>query len=110
MNPPPLTTGRCSSGSSPTPASIVLSPNQAPADGLARQGGHGITTGSRQTPLRGAAYPVGVSRTQARGGMRLECRQCVVRDWSPLDREALVRAADNRAIWRNLTHMFPHPY
>jgi ribosomal-protein-alanine N-acetyltransferase len=42
--------------------------------------------------------------------MRLECRQCVVRDWSPADREALVRAADNRAIWRNLTHMFAHPY
>ncbi|HEY5169379.1 MAG TPA: GNAT family N-acetyltransferase [Thermoleophilia bacterium] len=42
--------------------------------------------------------------------MRLECEQCVVRDWSSLDREALVRAADNRAIWRNLTHMFPHPY
>ena len=42
--------------------------------------------------------------------MRLECRQCVVRDWSPVDREALVRNADNRAVWRNLTHSFPHPY
>ena len=42
--------------------------------------------------------------------MRLECAKCVVRDWSPVDREALVRAADSRAIWRNLTHMFPHPY
>lgn len=42
--------------------------------------------------------------------MRLECRQCAVRDWSPGDKEALVRDGDNRAIWRNLTHMFPHPY
>jgi RimJ/RimL family protein N-acetyltransferase len=42
--------------------------------------------------------------------MRLECPQCVIRDWSPSDRDALVRAADNRAIWRNLTHMFPYPY
>jgi RimJ/RimL family protein N-acetyltransferase len=42
--------------------------------------------------------------------MRLECTQCVVRDWSPTDRDALVRAADNRAIWRNMTHRFPHPY
>jgi [ribosomal protein S5]-alanine N-acetyltransferase len=42
--------------------------------------------------------------------MRLECPQCVVRDWSPLDRDALVRAADDRRIWRNLTHAFPHPY
>jgi RimJ/RimL family protein N-acetyltransferase len=42
--------------------------------------------------------------------MRLECERCVVRDWSSADREALVRAADNRAIWRNLTHAFPHPY
>jgi len=33
-----------------------------------------------------------------------------VRDWSPGDKEALVRDGDNRAIWRNLTHMFPHPY
>ena len=41
---------------------------------------------------------------------RLECSQCVIRDWSPDDRVALVRAADNRAIWRNLTHMLPHPY
>ena len=42
--------------------------------------------------------------------MRLGCKQCVVRDWSRADREALVRAADDRAVWRNLTHMFPHPY
>ena len=44
------------------------------------------------------------------GDVRLECPQCVIRDWSPADREALVRHADNRAVWRNLTHKFPHPY
>jgi RimJ/RimL family protein N-acetyltransferase len=33
-----------------------------------------------------------------------------VRDWTPSDRGALVRFADNRSVWRNLTHMFPNPY
>jgi RimJ/RimL family protein N-acetyltransferase len=42
--------------------------------------------------------------------MKLECEQCVVRDWSPADRDALADAADNRAIWRNPTHAFPHPF
>ena len=42
--------------------------------------------------------------------MRLECGPCAVRDWAPSDRSALVRFANNRNIWRNLTDMFPHPY
>lgn len=42
--------------------------------------------------------------------MRLECSQCVVRDWSSTDRGDLARAADDRRIWRNLTHLFPNPY
>jgi RimJ/RimL family protein N-acetyltransferase len=42
--------------------------------------------------------------------MRLDCGPCVVRDWRPSDRAALVRAADNRNVWRNLAHRFPHPY
>ncbi len=42
--------------------------------------------------------------------MRLECPACVVRDWTPSDKDALVRFADNCSIWRNLTHMFPNPY
>lgn len=42
--------------------------------------------------------------------MRLECPQCAVRDWSTADKGELVRAADNRKIWRNMTHLFPHPY
>lgn len=42
--------------------------------------------------------------------MRLECSKCVVRDWSPHDKADLVRHANNRNVWRNLTHTFPHPY
>jgi ribosomal-protein-alanine N-acetyltransferase len=40
----------------------------------------------------------------------VECGRCVVRDWEPSDKSALVRFANNRNIWRNLTDMFPHPY
>lgn len=42
--------------------------------------------------------------------MRLECSTCVIRDWSPADKPDLVRYADNRRVWRNLTHLFPNPY
>jgi len=42
--------------------------------------------------------------------MRIECGTCVVRDWSRSDKESLVRHANNRNVWRNLTHLFPHPY
>jgi ribosomal-protein-alanine N-acetyltransferase len=35
---------------------------------------------------------------------------CVLRPWSPADKESLLRYANNRKIWRNLTDMFPHPY
>ncbi|MGH8632673.1 MAG: GNAT family N-acetyltransferase [Burkholderiales bacterium] len=42
--------------------------------------------------------------------MRLDCGKCTVRDWARSDKAALVRFANNRNIWRNLTHMFPHPY
>jgi [ribosomal protein S5]-alanine N-acetyltransferase len=34
----------------------------------------------------------------------------VVRDWARSDQESLVRHANNRNVWRNLTHRFPHPY
>ncbi len=37
-------------------------------------------------------------------------RGCVLRPWRSADREALVRAANNRKVWRNMTHTFPHPY
>ena len=42
--------------------------------------------------------------------MRLECGPCIVRDWSLADKTSLVRLADNRNVWRNLTHRFPNPY
>ena len=42
--------------------------------------------------------------------VRLECTNCVIRDWSRSDRASLIRLANNRRIWRNLTHGFPHPY
>jgi RimJ/RimL family protein N-acetyltransferase len=42
--------------------------------------------------------------------MHLDCDVCLVRDWRPGDRASLLRVANNRNVWRNLTHMFPHPY
>jgi RimJ/RimL family protein N-acetyltransferase len=42
--------------------------------------------------------------------MRLECDQCIIRDWTPADRDSLLANANNRNIWRNLGERFPHPY
>lgn len=42
--------------------------------------------------------------------MRLEAKGCLVRDWARTDKAALLRIANNRKVWRNLTHRFPHPY
>jgi RimJ/RimL family protein N-acetyltransferase len=42
--------------------------------------------------------------------MYLNCGSCVVRDWSATDRDSVVRFANNRKIWLNLAHRFPHPY
>lgn len=36
--------------------------------------------------------------------------ECVLRPWREGDQEDLVRQANNRKVWRNLTHTFPHPY
>jgi len=33
-----------------------------------------------------------------------------VRDWARTDKASLVRAADNRKVWRNLMERFPNPY
>ncbi len=33
-----------------------------------------------------------------------------LRRWRKSDRDDLVAHADNRAVWRNMTHLFPHPY
>ncbi len=33
-----------------------------------------------------------------------------LRRWRESDRDALVAEANSRAVWRNLMHVFPHPY
>jgi RimJ/RimL family protein N-acetyltransferase len=35
---------------------------------------------------------------------------CVLRPWRQADRQDLIRHANNRRVWRNMTHTFPHPY
>ncbi|NMM10755.1 MAG: GNAT family N-acetyltransferase [Polaromonas sp.] len=35
---------------------------------------------------------------------------CSLRAWEKEDKPALVRNANNRKVWRNLTDAFPHPY
>ncbi|MBL8352862.1 MAG: GNAT family N-acetyltransferase [Burkholderiaceae bacterium] len=35
---------------------------------------------------------------------------CRLRPWTPADKPDLVRHANNRHVWRNLTDSFPHPY
>jgi RimJ/RimL family protein N-acetyltransferase len=42
--------------------------------------------------------------------VNLDCGQCTVRDWRTTDKPSLLRHANNRNVWRNLTHRFPHPY
>ena len=40
----------------------------------------------------------------------LDCGLCVVRPWRVTDKPSLLRQANNRNVWRNLAHRFPHPY
>jgi RimJ/RimL family protein N-acetyltransferase len=40
----------------------------------------------------------------------IECRACLLRPWRAQDKDALLRHANNRNIWRNLRDRFPHPY
>src|SRR5690606_14759279 len=42
--------------------------------------------------------------------VRLDCGACIVRDWSEADKAVLPAIANDRGIWRNLAHRFPHPY
>lgn len=35
---------------------------------------------------------------------------CVLRPWRQADKPDLLRLANNRRVWRNMTHTFPHPY
>lgn len=39
-----------------------------------------------------------------------ERTDCFLRPWREGDQADLVRQANNREVWRNLTHLFPHPY
>ena len=34
----------------------------------------------------------------------------ILREWQESDRDSLVAEANSLAVWRNLTHTFPHPY
>jgi len=40
----------------------------------------------------------------------LDCGACLVRPWRLDDKPSLLRHANNRNVWRNLAHRFPHPY
>ena len=42
--------------------------------------------------------------------MNIECGSSRVREWRTTDKASLVRLANNRKVWRNLAHRFPHPY
>ena len=42
--------------------------------------------------------------------MKLDCGPAIVREWRRSDEASLLVHADNRKVWRNLTHTFPHPY
>ena len=42
--------------------------------------------------------------------MELKLNKSRLRPWKEGDEESLVRHANNRAIWRNLRDLFPHPY
>ncbi len=42
--------------------------------------------------------------------MELEIGAWKIRSWSLGDVKALVKYANNRGVWKNLRHTFPHPY
>ncbi len=42
--------------------------------------------------------------------MRIQFGEWQVRTFRPDDAPALAKHANNRKIWRNLSHRFPHPY
>jgi RimJ/RimL family protein N-acetyltransferase len=42
--------------------------------------------------------------------LQLDCGLCVVRPWRLSDKQSLLSHANNRNVWRNLAHRFPHPY
>ena len=42
--------------------------------------------------------------------MYLNCGPYLVRDWRKDDHAPLVKVANSRKLWRNMSHRFPHPY
>ncbi|NYB52320.1 MAG: GNAT family N-acetyltransferase [Methanobacteriaceae archaeon] len=42
--------------------------------------------------------------------MRIECENCILRNWKPSDIESLVENANNYNIAINMRDLFPHPY
>ena len=46
----------------------------------------------------------------AMGSLPRAAGPATLRSWGPTDESAVVREANSRAVWRNLTHVFPHPY
>jgi len=42
--------------------------------------------------------------------LELRLNAATIRDWRPEDAPATARHANNRAVWRNLRDLFPHPY
>jgi len=42
--------------------------------------------------------------------MEIQTERCVLRAWKSDDVSSLVRIANNRKVWRNLTHLFPTPF
>lgn len=42
--------------------------------------------------------------------MQIALSRAEIRDWRSSDLAALVQAANDRAIWRNVRDRFPHPY
>lgn len=42
--------------------------------------------------------------------MRLTCDLCIIRVWQTSGEADLVAIANNRNVWRDLHHRFPHPY
>lgn len=42
--------------------------------------------------------------------LHTDLQDCCLRPWKAEDKKNLVNNANNHKIWRNLAHMFPHPY
>lgn len=57
-----------------------------------------------------ADLPKHCEPAEDRSRMKIDCGKTIVRDWQQGDKDSLLYYANNRNIWQNLTHKFPHPY